>query len=135
MPKLSFTKPLLAAMVLTATLVSSGQAMAACAFTEWTNILPGHPVPTITGRVCNGDLSVNVIGADGNGNTHDFGWAAAAQVGPDSFTASFVDANATNNLQMDIIPLLKSMHVAIETKLTNGTVTNWGGDYVLTKTY
>ncbi len=135
MHKSTLLKTLGAVAMFSAALTSTSGAMAACVFSEWTNIVPGHALPTITGRDCNGDLSVNVIGAAPNGNTHDFGWSAMQQVGPNSFTASFVDANATNNIRLDIVPQLKSMHVAIETKLNNGQVTNWGADYVLTKTY
>ena len=135
MRKSLITKSILALAITTAVAMSTSSAMAACVFTEWTNVMPNHALPTITGRLCGTDMSVNVIGADPSGQTFDFGWANAAQLGPDSFEASFVDANATNTIKMDIIPVLKSMHVAIDTKLTSGSNTQWTADYVLTKTY
>lgn len=131
----TLSKALLGAVVAGTIFASTGSAMAACVYTEWTNVLPGHALPTITGRVCDTDMAVNVIGADPSGQTFDFGWANATQISTDSFTATFVDANATNKIQMNILPVLKSMHVIIETKLTTGATTNWTADYILAKTY
>lgn len=135
MRKLLSTKTLMATVVVTAALMSTGSAMASCVFTEWANLLPSHALPMITGRLCGTDMAVNVIGADPSGQTHDFGWATATQLGPDQFRAVFVDANATNDILMDIIPVLNSMHVEIDTKLINGALTKWAADYVLVKTY
>lgn len=135
MKKSIISKTLLAAIIGAATLASPASAQTTCVFTEWTNVLPGHALPTITNRVCDTDVAINVIGADPSGQTFDFGWADATQIGTDSFSAEFVDANATNKIQVNILPVLNSMHVIIETKLTSGDTTNWTADYVLTKTY
>ena len=135
MKKPTLSKVLLGVAFAGTMFASTGGAMAACVYSEWSNVLPGHALPTITSRVCDADVSVNVIGADPSGQTFDFGWADATKIGTDSFSAEFVDANATNKMQMNILPVLNSMHVMIETVLASGDATNWTADYVLTRTF
>ncbi len=135
MKKSTLSKVLLGAVFAGGLFASTGRAMAACVYSEWRNVVPGHALPTITSRVCDAEIAVNVIGADPSGQTFDFGWVEATKIGTDSFRAEFVDANATNKLQMNILPVLNSMHVMIETVLGDGESTNWTADYVLSKTY
>ncbi len=136
MKKTIFSSAAMAGAFVATSLFSTGSALAACTLTEWTNILPGHPLPQVTGRVCDGDMAVNVIGADPSGATFDFGWSAMEQIGTDSFTAEFVDANATNKIQMDVNPLLNTMRMTIDTTiLATSQNTIWYADYVLTKVY
>ncbi|MCF6302962.1 MAG: hypothetical protein L3J13_07145 [Devosiaceae bacterium] len=137
MKKSIISKAILGAIFATAAFAATGSAMAqtACVYTEWSNVEAGHALPTITSRVCGDDMAVNVIGADPSGQTFDFGWSESTRLGPDSFSAVFVDANASNKIQLNILPVLNSMHAIIETTLTGGATTNWTADYVLSKTY
>jgi len=117
-------------------LLSTGSALASCAYTEWTNVAPGHPLPSITARLCGEDISINVIGADPQGKTFDFGWSEASNVGPNSFTATFVDANASNDILMEIDSAANTMRLTIDTTLAGGSeTTQWFADYTLGKEY
>ncbi len=137
MRKSLYSGALLAVSFVTMALASSGGALAAtCTYTEWANTVPTHPLPQVTKRVCDGELSVNVIGADPNGNTFDFGWADATELAPNSYSSEFVDANATNKIQLDVNPDTNAMQMSIDTKVTaSGQSTQWSADYVLSKTY
>lgn len=119
------------ATVACATLISVGGASAACIHTEWQNTMKDHVIPHITGRDCDGVLSINAQGLDAQGQLVDFGWAQAEQIGPDTFKAAFVGADATNDLTMEVNPANETMHVAIDTKYTNGTTKEWFGNYKL----
>jgi len=136
MPKSLVSKSILATSLLTAMFFSTGSALASCANTEWTNVTPGHPIPTITARLCGEDLTVKVIGAAPDGSTFDFGWSVASQLTPDSYTSSFVDANATNDFLMEIDRAANTMRLTIETELTGQSdVTQWFADYTLEREY
>ena len=119
-----------------ALLMSSGSALAACAYTEWTNVQPGHPLPTITARLCGEALEVNVIGSDPQGNTFDFGWSEAVRVSENSYTSAFVDANASNSILVEIDPEANTMRLTIDTQLAgDSNVTQWFADYTLGREY
>lgn len=112
-------------------LVSTGGAFAACAYSEWVSTLPNHPVPHMTGRDCNGVLALNAFGEDAQGNVTDFGWTPMLLTSPDNFSATFVGADATNDVRLTVHAIDQTMNVAITTTLNDGTVTNWGGHYKL----
>lgn len=122
--------------MISALLFSTGSALASCAFTEWTNVAPGHPLPTITTRLCDEEISVKVVGADPEGNTFDFGWSEATRVGENSYTSSFVDANASNSIRLDIDQQANTMRLTVNTQLAGqAEVTQWFADYTLAREY
>jgi len=136
MPKSFVSNSILAVTAISALLFSSGSALASCANTEWANVNPDHPLPTITARLCDQDMSLNVIGAAPDGSVFDFGWSPAVQVSPDSYTSSFVDANATNSILMEIDRDANTMRLTIDTQLNDDSnVTQWFADYTLTSEY
>ena len=105
--------------------------LAAWVHTEWHNTMTDHVIPHITGRACDGVLSIGAQGLDAQGELVDLGWIQARQIGADSFTAAYVGADATNNLVMDVDPAAKTMHVKITTQHNGGNVEGWFGDYKL----
>lgn len=110
-------------------------AFAACTYSEWVSTLPNHPVPYMTGRDCNGVLALNAIGEDAQGNIEDFGWTPMQLTSPDNFSATFVGADATNDVHLTVHASDQTMNVAITTTLNDGTVTQWGGHYKLGSIY
>ncbi len=135
MRKTIYSGAVLGATFMAAALMSTGAALAACTNTEWTNIVPGHALPQVTTRDCGGVSSVKVIGADPQGQTFDFGWSDATQVAPDTLTSVFSDANATNEIRLEIDPGANTMQMSILTTLANGQSANWTADYVVSRTY
>ncbi len=135
MQKSIFSGTLMAAAFVATSLFSTGSALAACTFTEWTNLVPEQALPQINTRLCDAELSVNVIGADPEGNTFDFGWADATQ-NKNSIASEFVDANASNKTQLDINPAENAMRLTIETTIVEtGQSVTWYADYTLSTTY
>lgn len=109
------------------TVMSSSAAFAACAYSEWTNTQPGHPVATMTGRNCNGSHALKAVGVDG----FDFGWTPMQLTGINSFSATFVGNEASNDVDLTIHPLFQTMNVNIVTNYNNGTSKNWGANFNL----
>lgn len=112
-------------------LMSTGPAHAACDITEWKNTMAGHVVTHITGRACNGLLSVNARGVDPQGQAVDLGWVQAEQTGQETFTAAYVGADAANNLTMEVDPANHTMRVEIVTQYNDGKKVDWFGDFEL----
>ncbi len=136
MPRSFVSKSILTATIVSTLLFSSGNALASCLNTEWKNVNPDHPIPTITTRLCNQDVSINVVGAAPDGSTFDFGWSPAVQVNPDSYKSSFVDANASNEILLEINREANTMRLTIDTILNgDSNVTQWFADYTLASEY
>ncbi|HHG91169.1 MAG TPA: hypothetical protein ENJ90_11940 [Devosia sp.] len=135
MQKSVFSGVLMATAFVATSLFSTGSALAACTFSEWVNILPNQALPQINTRLCDAEMSVNVIGADPEGNTFDFGWSEATQ-SADSISSEFVDANASNQIQLDINRADNTMRMTIETTVqATGQSLTWYADYSLSRTY
>lgn len=107
--------------------LSSTAAFAACVYSEWSNIIPGHPVATMTGRNCNGQHALKAVGADG----FDFGWTPLTVTGINQFSATFVGDDASNDVDLTIFPLMKTMNVKIVTNYNIGTSQSWGANLKL----
>lgn len=119
---------IIAAATFTAvTIASTSGAFAACAYSEWSNTMPNHPVASMTGRNCNGSHALKAVGPDG----HDFGWTPMQSTGVNSFTATFVGNEASNDVDLTLHPVSKTMNVKIVTNYNNGTSATWGGHFKL----
>lgn len=109
------------------TVFSAGSALAACAYSEWSNTQPGHPVATMTGRNCNGQHALKAVGADG----FDFGWTPMTVTGINSFSATFVGNEASNDVDLTVHPLIQTMNVKITTNYNTGISKTWGANFKL----